>query len=167
MAPSTYLLTSESVTEGHPDKLCDQVSDGVLDAIFAQDPQARVACETACTTGVMFVFGEITTTAYVDIASVAREVIRDVGYTSPEYGFDAETAGVLVSIKEQSPDIRDGIDVALEVRGEQGAHQGARGDQGMVARCAVGEAAGRGAFTNTIRAEGAGNLTNVAIARAK
>ncbi|MCH8236516.1 MAG: methionine adenosyltransferase, partial [Chloroflexi bacterium] len=105
MAPSTYLLTSESVTEGHPDKLCDQVSDGVLDAIFAQDPQARVACETACTTGVMFVFGEITTTAYVDIASVAREVIRDVGYTSPEYGFDAETAGVLVSIKERSPAI--------------------------------------------------------------
>lgn len=139
MAPSTYLLTSESVTEGHPDKLCDQVSDGVLDAIFAQDPQARVACETACTTGVMFVFGEITTTAYVDIAAVAREVIRDVGYTSPEYGFDAETAGVLVSIKEQSPDIKDGVDTALEVRGEEGANQVGAGDQGMMIGYAVRE----------------------------
>ena len=139
MAPSTYLVTSESVTEGHPDKLCDQVSDGVLDAIFEQDPQARVACETACTTGVMFVFGEITTTAYVDIAAVAREVIRDIGYTSSELGFDAESAGVLVSIKEQSPDIRDGVDTALEVRGEAGAKEVGAGDQGMMIGYAVRE----------------------------
>jgi len=127
------------VTEGHPDKLCDQVSDGVLDAIFEQDPQARVACETACTTGVMFVFGEITTTAYVDIAAVAREVIRDIGYTSSELGFDAESAGVLVSIKEQSPDIRDGVDTALEVRGEAGAKEVGAGDQGMMIGYAVRE----------------------------
>ena len=139
MAPSTYLVTSESVTEGHPDKLCDQVSDGVLDAIFAQDPQARVACETACTTGVMFVFGEITTTAYVDIAAVAREVIRDVGYTSSDYGFDAESAGVMVSIKEQSPDIKGGVDTALEVRGEEGAAEVGAGDQGMMIGYAVRE----------------------------
>lgn len=132
MAPSTYLVTSESVTEGHPDKLCDQVSDGVLDAIFAQDPQARVACETACTTGVMMVFGEITTSAYVDIAAIAREVIRDVGYTSSDYGFDSESAGVMVSIKEQSPDIKGGVDTALEVRGEQGANEVGAGDQGMM-----------------------------------
>ena len=139
MAPSTYLVTSESVTEGHPDKLCDQVSDGVLDAIFEQDPQARVACETACTTGVMFVFGEITTTAYVDIAAVAREVIRDVGYTSSELGFDAESAGVMVSIKEQSPDIKGGVDTALEVRGEAGAQEVGAGDQGMMIGYAVRE----------------------------
>jgi S-adenosylmethionine synthetase len=127
------------VTEGHPDKLCDQVSDGVLDAIFEQDPQARVACETACTTGVMFVFGEITTTAYVDIAAVAREVIRDIGYTSSELGFDAESAGVMVSIKEQSPDIKGGVDTALEVRGEAGAQEVGAGDQGMMIGYAVRE----------------------------
>ena len=132
MAQSTYLVTSESVTEGHPDKLCDQVSDAVLDAIFAQDPMARVACETSCTTGVMFVFGEITTTAYVDIAAVARKVIKQVGYTSPEFGFDSESAGVLVSIKEQSPDIKGGVDTALEVRGEEGAREVGAGDQGMM-----------------------------------
>ena len=139
MAPSTYLVTSESVTEGHPDKLCDQVSDGVLDAIFEQDPHARVACETACTTGVMFVFGEITTTAYVDITAVAREVIRDIGYTSSDLGFDSESAGVMVSIKEQSPDIRDGVDTALEVRGEAGAKEVGAGDQGMMIGYAVRE----------------------------
>jgi S-adenosylmethionine synthetase len=139
MAPSTYLVTSESVTEGHPDKLCDQVSDGVLDAIFEQDPNARVACETACTTGVMFVFGEITTTAYVDITAVAREVIRDIGYTSSDLGFDSESAGVMVSIKEQSPDIRDGVDTALEVRGEAGAKEVGAGDQGMMIGYAVRE----------------------------
>ena len=139
MARSTYLVTSESVTEGHPDKLCDQVSDGVLDAIFEQDPHARVACETACTTGVMFVFGEITTTAYVDIAAVARAVIRDIGYTSSDLGFDAESAGVMVSIKEQSPDIRDGVDTALEVRGEAGAKEVGAGDQGMMIGYAVRE----------------------------
>jgi len=139
MAPSTYLVTSESVTEGHPDKLCDQVSDGVLDAIFDQDPQARVACETACTTGVMFIFGEITTTAYVDIAAVAREVIRDIGYTSSDLGFDSESAGVMVSIKEQSPDIKGGVDTALEVRGEAGAQEVGAGDQGMMIGYAVRE----------------------------
>jgi len=127
------------VTEGHPDKLCDQVSDGVLDAIFEQDPNARVACETACTTGVMFVFGEITTTAYVDITAVAREVIRDIGYTSSDLGFDSESAGVMVSIKEQSPDIRDGVDTALEVRGEAGAKEVGAGDQGMMIGYAVRE----------------------------
>jgi S-adenosylmethionine synthetase len=127
------------VTEGHPDKLCDQVSDGVLDAIFEQDPQARVACETACTTGVMFVFGEITTTAYVDIAAVARQVIRDIGYTSSDLGFDAESAGVMVSIKEQSPDIKGGVDTALEVRGEEGAKEVGAGDQGMMIGYAVRE----------------------------
>ena len=132
MAPSTYLVTSESVTEGHPDKLCDQVSDGILDAIYAQDPQARCGIETSCTTGVMCVFGEITTSAYVDISAVAREVIRDVGYTSSDYGFDADSAGVMVSIKEQSPDIKGGVDTALEVRGEKGANEVGAGDQGMM-----------------------------------
>ena len=102
MTSESYMLTSESVTEGHPDKLCDQISDGVLDAILAQDPQGRVACETATTTGLVLIAGEITTNSYVDIPAIARDVIRDAGYTRAKYGFDYETCGVIVSIKEQS-----------------------------------------------------------------
>ncbi len=115
------LFTSESVTEGHPDKVADQISDSVLDAILSQDPNARVACETLVTTGLAFIAGEITTTAYVDIPSVAREVIRDIGYTDAAYGFDFHTCSVITSIDEQSPDI------AMGVVGKEGA-----GDQGMM-----------------------------------
>jgi S-adenosylmethionine synthetase len=107
-APS-YLFTSESVTEGHPDKLCDQVSDAILDAILAQDPEARVACETATTTGLVVVLGEISTECYVEFQSVVRETVRDIGYTKAEYGFDYETCGTLISVKEQSPDIARGV----------------------------------------------------------
>ena len=126
-------FTSESVTEGHPDKLCDQISDGVLDAIFAQDPQARVACEVMAATGMVMVAGEITTTAYVDIQSVARNVIREVGYDKSEYGFDYKTCAVLTSINEQSPDIALGVDRSLEAKQGQGdgLDIGA-GDQGMM-----------------------------------
>ena len=111
-----YLFTSESVTEGHPDKLCDQVSDAVLDAIIREDPNARVACETATTTGLVMVLGEITTKTYVDFQEVVRDTVRDIGYTKAEYGFDYLTCGTLVSIKEQSTDIAMGVDAALEVR---------------------------------------------------
>ena len=110
------LLTSESVTEGHPDKVCDQVSDAVLDALLREDPRARVACETAITNGLVLVTGEITTTAYVEIPSIVRETIRNIGYTSSEIGFDADTCGVLTSINEQSPDIARGVDVGYEAR---------------------------------------------------
>ncbi|HUG14250.1 MAG TPA: methionine adenosyltransferase [Thermomicrobiales bacterium] len=133
-SPQSY-FTSESVTEGHPDKLCDQISDAVLDAIIADDPDARVACETATTTGLVLVFGEITTSTYVDIPTITRNVIRDIGYTRGAYGFDADTCGVVTSIKEQSPDIAEGVDTALEVRGGKSADlrdtTGA-GDQGMM-----------------------------------
>ena len=141
MANGTYLLTSESVTEGHPDKLCDQVSDAVLDAILANDPMARVACEAAVTTGLMLVFGEITTATYVDIADIVRTTIRQAGYDRAEYGFDAQSCGVLVSIKEQSSDIRMGVDTALENRGEVGdeAREVGAGDQGMMIGYAVRE----------------------------
>ena len=132
---ASYLQTAESVTEGHPDKLCDQISDAVLDAIIAQDPLARVACETATTTGLVIVMGEITTTSYVDIQQIVRRVVREIGYTSSDYGFDDLTCGVLVSLKEQSPDISAGVNVAYEVRGE-GAHDGIEhlgaGDQGSM-----------------------------------
>src|SRR5574340_911289 len=112
-------LTSESVTEGHPDKLCDQISDSILDAILAQDPNARVACETAATTGLVLVAGEITTSCYVDMAQIVRHTIKEVGYTRAKYGFDNETCGVIVSIKEQSKDIAMGVNKALEAkRGE-------------------------------------------------
>jgi S-adenosylmethionine synthetase len=128
-----YLFTSESVTEGHPDKLCDQVSDAILDAIIKDDPDARVACETATTTGLVVVLGEITTSTYVDFQQVVRETVRDIGYTRSDYGFDYETCGTLISIKEQSKDIAQGVDAALEVRGEQvDVEELGAGDQGMM-----------------------------------
>ncbi|HYN70331.1 MAG TPA: methionine adenosyltransferase [Candidatus Eisenbacteria bacterium] len=128
-----YLFTSESVTEGHPDKLCDQVSDAILDAIIRTDPDARVACETATTTGLVIVLGEITTDTYVDFQQVVRDTVREIGYTRAEYGFDADTCGTLVSIKEQSPDIKVGVDAALEVRGDnQSVRELGAGDQGMM-----------------------------------
>ncbi len=125
------LFTSESVTEGHPDKVCDQISDGVLDAIMAKDPNARVACECAVNTGLVLVMGEITTDCYVDIPKIARETIRNIGYTRAKYGFDADTCAVLQSIDEQSPDIAMGVDDALETRGS-GEDQRGAGDQGMM-----------------------------------
>lgn len=124
-------FTSESVTEGHPDKICDQISDSVLDEILKQDPTARVACETAANTGFVLVMGEITTSAYVDIQRIARDTIRRIGFTGPEAGFDADACGILTSIDEQSPDIAMGVNSALETRGAQSADIGA-GDQGMV-----------------------------------
>jgi S-adenosylmethionine synthetase len=117
-----YLFTSESVTEGHPDKMCDQISDAILDAIIREDPKARVACETATTTGLVVVLGEITTTTYADFQSIVRETVRDIGYTRADYGFDHQTCGVMVSIKEQSPDIAMGVD----------GHELGAGDQGMM-----------------------------------
>ncbi len=130
---SKRLFTSESVTEGHPDKLCDQISDAVLDAILAQDPTGRVACECTATTGIIYIMGEITTNCYVDIGKVARDVVRDVGYTDSAYGFDAETCAVLTSIHEQSADIAMGVDKALEVRGtETDELMNGAGDQGMM-----------------------------------
>jgi S-adenosylmethionine synthetase len=131
-----YLFTSESVTEGHPDKMCDQISDAILDAIIAQDPNARVACETATTTGLVLVLGEITTSTYVDFQSVVRDTVKEIGYTNADYGFDYLTCGTLVSIKEQSPDIAMGVDEALEVRSDGTApiahHELGAGDQGMM-----------------------------------
>ncbi|MGB2695077.1 MAG: methionine adenosyltransferase [Dehalococcoidia bacterium] len=133
----SLLLTSESVTEGHPDKLCDQISDAILDAIIVQDPMARVACETAVTTGLILVMGEISTDCYVDMPAIIRKTVRDVGYTRAKYGFDEETCGVTVSIKEQSSDIALGVDHSLEEREglasaeEIDLEQGA-GDQGMM-----------------------------------
>ncbi|EPR14371.1 methionine adenosyltransferase [Ruminiclostridium papyrosolvens] len=130
------LFTSESVTEGHPDKICDQISDAVLDAIYEKDPQARVACETAVTTGMVLVMGEITTNCYVDIPKVVRNTIRDIGYDRAKYGFDCDTCAVMTSIDEQSSDIAMGVDKALEAKvGEMSEEQiqaiGA-GDQGMM-----------------------------------
>jgi len=139
---SSYLQTAESVTEGHPDKLCDQVSDAVLDAILKDDPEGRVACETATTTGLVVVMGEITTETYVDIGRVVREVVRDVGYTDADYGFDYQTCGVMVSIKEQSQDIAAGVDVAYELRGEggeDGIERLGAGDQGIMIGFACNE----------------------------
>ena len=135
MKKGRHLFTSESVTEGHPDKLCDQVSDAVLDAILQIDPMARVACETAVTTGVVFVMGEITTTANVDIPKVVRQTIKEIGYINSDYGFDANTCAVLISINEQSPDIAMGVNQAVEAREdrmEQGVEAIGAGDQGLM-----------------------------------
>ena len=130
------LFTSESVTEGHPDKMCDQISDAILDALMAQDPMSRVACETAATTGLVLVMGEISTKAYVDIQKIVRQTIKEIGYTRGKFGFDADTCGVITAIDEQSSDIAMGVDKALEAKTNQMSEEeieaiGA-GDQGMM-----------------------------------
>src|SRR6188768_2587334 len=127
-----YLFTSESVTEGHPDKMCDQISDAILDAILTDDPNARVACETATTTGTVIVLGEITTETYVDVQAVVRRTVKEIGYTDARTGFDYHTCGTLVAIHEQSPDIKRGVDDALETRGAGDLHDQGAGDQGMM-----------------------------------
>ena len=126
-------FTSESVTEGHPDKICDQISDAVLDAILEKDPNARVACECACCTGLILVMGEISTNCYVDIQQIARKTVEEIGYTRAKFGFDASTCGVITSINEQSKDIALGVDSSVEHR-ESGdiADQVGAGDQGMM-----------------------------------
>src|SRR5438309_335353 len=129
-------ITSESVTEGHPDKMCDQISDSILDAILAQDPEARVACETATTTGLVLVAGEITTTATIDVTAIVRETIRRIGYTDPSCGFDADSCGVVVSLGKQSPDIALGVGRSFEARGgasgDDAVTRTGAGDQGMM-----------------------------------
>ena len=128
-----YLFTSESVTEGHPDKICDQISDAVLDAILEQDPQARVACETTVTTGLVSIMGEISTHCYVDIPKIARGVVRDIGYDRAKYGFDCDTCAVITTLDEQSSDIAMGVDKALESKQDASADlTGGAGDQGMM-----------------------------------
>ena len=131
-----FIFTSESVTEGHPDKIADQISDAVLDAVLSEDPRGRVACETLITTGMIVVAGEVTTTCYVDIARLARSVVRDIGYTRGKYGFDAETCGVMVALDEQSPDIAQGVDTAFEIQhdphDDDPLDKVGAGDQGMM-----------------------------------
>lgn len=138
-----YLFTSESVTEGHPDKLCDRISDAVLDAVLAKDPDARVACETAVTTGLVLVYGEITCSCYVDIPQIVRETVAETGYVRAKYGFDAETCAVLTSFNEQSPDIALGVNQALEAKEGQMSEEGIEaigaGDQGLMFGYATNE----------------------------
>lgn len=139
------LFTSESVTEGHPDKMCDQISDAILDALLEQDPMSRVACETASTTGLVVVMGEVTTNAYVDIQRIVRDTVTEIGYDRAKYGFDAATCGVMVALDEQSADIARGVDVALEARenlmSEQEIEAIGAGDQGMMFGYATNETA--------------------------
>jgi len=116
MSSRSFSFSSESVTEGHPDKIADQISDAVLDAVLTDDPQGRVACETLITTGLVVVAGEITTTTYVDIPRLVRKTVTDIGYTRAKYGFDAETCGVIVALDEQSPDIAQGVDESFEAQ---------------------------------------------------
>src|SRR5467141_1594318 len=136
MAERTFLFTSESVTEGHPDKIADQISDAVLDAALTNDPMSRVACETLITTGLVVVAGEMTTSEYIDIPRLVRETVKGIGYTRAKYGFDAETCGVVVAIDEQSPDIAQGVDNAYEVQHDPGdddpLDKVGAGDQGMM-----------------------------------